>query len=434
MPYVESWEEFAKAAELLYLSEPSKCRFVMKYRHSDGKLVLKCTDNSVCVMYATQHSHDIKKVDKLTTHLMRHMASKDKHCAAIVCITCLMARKEIMSLSMNEEHTLFAASMDSGVKIFNIEPLMVRANLEEPNSMGSVAICQLLHRTNVMALVAGGSNQRYSERSVLIWDDALKKFVLELTFSSPVLAVKTRRDRIIVVERHRIHCFSFPQKCQKLFSIETRDNPLGLCEVTPYTSSERQLLVFPGHRKGSVHLLDLTHTEPGLSSPPINISAHQSDIACLAINKLGTMVATASTKGTLIRVFDTSKRTQLVELRRGADPATLYCIAFSHDSDFLVVSSDKGTVHIFALKDTHLNRRSTFSSIGFAHQYVDSQWALAKFTIAAECACICAFGPDAAVYAICVDGSFHKYHFNADGTCLRDSYDIYLDVPEDDDM
>ncbi|CAG2173446.1 unnamed protein product, partial [Oppiella nova] len=50
----------------------------MKYRHSDGKLVLKCTDNTVCVMYATQHSQDIKKVEKLTTHLMRHMASKDQ--------------------------------------------------------------------------------------------------------------------------------------------------------------------------------------------------------------------------------------------------------------------------------------------------------------------------------------------------------------------
>lgn len=33
-------------------------------------------------------------------------------------------------------------------------------------------------------------------------------------------------------------------------------------------------------------------------------------------------------------------------------------INFSHDSSFLCASSDKGTVHIFALKDTRLNRRS----------------------------------------------------------------------------
>ncbi len=36
-----------------------------------------------------------------------------------------------------------------------------------------------------------------------------------------------------------------------------------------------------------------------------------------------------------------------------------FSINFSHDSLFLCASSDKGTVHIFAVKDTHLNRRST---------------------------------------------------------------------------
>lgn len=146
------------------------------------------------------------------------------------------------------------------------------------------------------------------------------------------------------------------------------------------------------------------------------------------------MVATASLKGTLIRVFDTVKRNLLVELRRGADPATLYCIAFSHDSDFLAVSSDKGTIHIFALKDTHLNRRSTFQSIGILGQYVDSQWALANFTVAAECACVCAFGLNSSVYAICVDGTFHKYIFNQEGACLRDAFDVFLDIPETDDF
>jgi hypothetical protein len=187
-------------------------------------------------------------------------------------------RKDIISLSINEEHNLFAASMESGVRLFNIEPLMVKANLDSTD-IGSIAICELLHRTNLIALVAGGSKPKFADNTVLIWDDAKKKFILEFTFSSTVLSVKTRRDRLFVVERQRIHCFSFPQKSEKLFTIETRDNRLGLCDVTPYTSSERQLLVFPGHRIGSIQLLDLTTTEPGISSAPVNISAHQTEIA-----------------------------------------------------------------------------------------------------------------------------------------------------------
>ena len=41
MPYIAAWDEFARAAEKLYLSDPLKCRCVTKYRHADGKLVMK---------------------------------------------------------------------------------------------------------------------------------------------------------------------------------------------------------------------------------------------------------------------------------------------------------------------------------------------------------------------------------------------------------
>lgn len=203
---------------------------------------------------------------------------------------------------------------------------------------------------------------------------------------------------MFVVEKNRIHVFSFPTNPKKLFTIDTRDNPKGLCEVSMYSSSERQILALPGHKTGTIQLIDLAATEPGKSASPVNISAHQNDIACIALNHQGTMIATASHKGTLIRVHDTLRKTLLVELRRGADPATLYCINFSPDSDFLCASSDKGTIHIFALKDTQLNRRSSFAKMSFLGQYVESQWALANFTVAAECACVCAFGPKSTVY------------------------------------
>lgn len=71
-------------------------------------------------------------------------------------------------------------------------------------------------------------------------------------------------------------------------------------------------------------LQDLSNTKPGTSSAPFTINAHQSEIACMALNQPGSVVASASRKGTLIRLFDTTTRDKLVELRRGTDPATLY--------------------------------------------------------------------------------------------------------------
>jgi hypothetical protein len=44
--YVESFESFAAQAEALWRAAPLRTRYVMKYRHCDGRLVLKVTDDA----------------------------------------------------------------------------------------------------------------------------------------------------------------------------------------------------------------------------------------------------------------------------------------------------------------------------------------------------------------------------------------------------
>lgn len=53
----------------------------------------------------------------------------------------------------------------------------------------------MLHRTNIFAIVAGGNNAKFAKNSVLIYDDVAKKFIVELVFTSPVKAVRLRRDK-----------------------------------------------------------------------------------------------------------------------------------------------------------------------------------------------------------------------------------------------
>lgn len=68
----------------------------------------------------------------------------------------------------------------------------------------------------------------------------------------------------------------------------------------------------------------MSNTIESYSSAPIYIQAHKNELSCIAINQQGTRIATASEQGTLIRVWDTSTRSQLVELRRGTDPASIH--------------------------------------------------------------------------------------------------------------
>lgn len=45
MVFVKSWDDFEIAAEGMYMRNPDKSRFSMKYIHHKGELILKITDN-----------------------------------------------------------------------------------------------------------------------------------------------------------------------------------------------------------------------------------------------------------------------------------------------------------------------------------------------------------------------------------------------------
>jgi len=79
MTFLNSWEDFEMAAERLYLQDPMKVRYSMKYNHSKGALEMKMTDDIVCLQYKTDAAQDMKKMDKFVNNLMRHMASKEQH-------------------------------------------------------------------------------------------------------------------------------------------------------------------------------------------------------------------------------------------------------------------------------------------------------------------------------------------------------------------
>jgi WD40 repeat protein len=60
-------------------------------------------------------------------------------------------------------------------------------------------------------------------------------------------------------------------------------------------------------------------------------------------------MATASEKGTLIRIFSTKTGKMLQELRRGSENVVLFSVDFHFQDDWLACISDSGTLHIFNL-------------------------------------------------------------------------------------
>lgn len=53
----------------------------------------------------------------------------------------------------------------------------------------------MLYKSNIIALVGGGSNPKYSHNKVILWDDNQKKSISELKFGTKVKNVKMKKDK-----------------------------------------------------------------------------------------------------------------------------------------------------------------------------------------------------------------------------------------------
>uniref|UniRef100_A0A2K6LMK7 WD repeat domain 45 n=3 Tax=Colobinae TaxID=9569 RepID=A0A2K6LMK7_RHIBE len=70
----------------------------------------------------------------------------------------------VTSLRFNQDQSCFCCAMETGVRIYNVEPLMEKGHLDH-EQVGSMGLVEMLHRSNLLALVGGGSSPKFSEIS-----------------------------------------------------------------------------------------------------------------------------------------------------------------------------------------------------------------------------------------------------------------------------
>ena len=171
---------------------------------------------------------------------------------------------------------------------------------------------------------------------MVIWDAHKNKPEREITCLSQVRGVRLQPGRVVVILRNWIRIYGTERIPNLLAKYPTADNPYGICcECGP------RKIAFPGRTRGQVQLVDFERDDVSI------IPAHSTALRALASSADGELLATASSAGTIIRVWSTSKHSRLVELRRGADNATIYSLGFNPSGTMLASTSDKGTLHVF---------------------------------------------------------------------------------------
>ncbi|KAL0454884.1 UNVERIFIED_CONTAM: Autophagy-related protein 18a [Sesamum latifolium] len=160
------------------------------------------------------------------------------------------------------------------------------------------------------------------------------------------------------------------------------------------------VLVCTGYNKGEVRVEVLDLDEICWRTL---IKAHDSDVACVALSNDGRLLVTTSTEGTLVRVFKTSDGRLLQELTTGSETAEIHSFCSSSDAEWLAVSSNKGTVHVFSLNaaingsqeakqdNSPLSRVPSFRGIVLPNNH-SPEWWVAWFHVPEDIQHIIAFG------------------------------------------
>ncbi|GMI12247.1 hypothetical protein TrVE_jg10496 [Triparma verrucosa] len=377
--------------------------------------------------------------------------------------------EQLLYVGLNQDHSCFATGTSAGFRIYNCEPYRetFRRTFTKGGGIGYV---EMLFRCNLLALVGGGMNPRYPPNKVMIWDDHQNKCIGELSFRQKVIAVKLRRDRVVVALLARIYVYRFSDLAL-LDQFNTLNNPKGLLALSPDSSST--VLACPSITRGHVRVELYDARKSTL------IAAHEAELGAIALNLSGTKLATSSEKGTLVRIWDTNTGNMLKELRRGTERAEIQSIAFNSESSFVACSSDKGTVHIFSLSENPNDNNDSSkgggekspgtsqfspnanqnypqgmaaaapdrspvgnnkkSGLSFVNKflpngvgkYFESEWSYAQIK-GIEAPSICAFGQEPfTITIIGKDGSFIRANFKDGGEAERLSYNRFLKGPDE---
>lgn len=255
----------------------------------------------------------------------------------------------ILSVKMNKERLLVLSKEQ--IYIYDITNMKLLHIIETvPNYNGLMSISYLKDNKNTATYLAYPSPPK-------------------VIFSEIKNNVTTNN---LIVNEHNRH----------LNKNDTEDNSNNNTELSSITNTE------DNNSDSSIKLnSDINTSNEGVSKigdiilfnlntlqPIMVIEAHKGEISALTLNFDGTLLATASEKGTIIRIFCVNTGKKLYQFRRGTYPTKIFSISFSMDNKFISVTCSSKTVHIFKLEKNKIikNQDMMINSDISSHKSIDS--------------------------------------------------------------
>lgn len=348
--------------------------------------------------------------------------------------------EKVYHIAFNDDSSCFCVATDKGFRVYNTYPIKckIKRDIE-----GGIRIIDLLSRSNVFAFVGTGQNENYKQNSLIFWDENEAKVIYNISFLSEIKNLKMKRTKIFLICENKIVVYTLGNY-EKIDTINTCSNKNGIFGIS--LDPKLNIIACPSTDTGKIIIKSYDEKKDG-NFIKKEINAHQGEIIALTLNFEGTLVASASEKGTLIKIFRLKDCSLIQELRRGTYASDIYSICFDSKSLYLACSSGNGTIHIFNIKNDDIkneaqNQKSVFGTVanffGIQNEYLNSEWSFAQFRLPYKEKTLISFGSDNGhnVVILTYDGMYYLAEFDPKngGECQNALTQNYLkfEIQEED--
>ena len=206
------------------------------------------------------------------------------------------------------------------------------------------SLVEIYEESDIVILVGSGEVPESSQRILTVIEGRSQMVLCEVQFKNTIKAVKSNLIRLVILLEDKIVIMKTENfSITGAFEVSNSMNLLDLSSNIEYC-----LLAFPNsEEKGYIGIYDCF-----IGNHIRKINCHKSIIGALALSQDGRLVATASIKGTIIRLFECMSGDLLKQYKRGINSARIFDILFIKNDEKLVISSSTGTIHLFSISSS----------------------------------------------------------------------------------
>lgn len=245
-------------------------------------------------------------------------------------------------VNFNQDFTSLSVGYKNAYSLFSLNA--VDQQLEEiySNFGDDICLVERLFSSSLLAIVS-----MKAPRKLKVCHFKKGTEICNYSYSNTIKTVRLNRARLVVCLEESLYIHNIRDMKVVHTIRDTPINSAGLCALA--ADSDNCYLAYPGSAvSGELQIFDAVNLNAKTMIP-----AHDSPLAAMAFSLNGSEIATASEKGTVIRVFSVNDGTKLYEFRRGVKRCvSISSLSFSSCKQYLCCSSNTETVHIFKLEKT----------------------------------------------------------------------------------